>query len=61
MDLSEEEALQIAQSCVDDNAQKNPTDVWAFRGHQCMMASKIGDKVRAFVKAKAEEAKKKAA
>ncbi|XP_017131418.1 general odorant-binding protein 99a [Drosophila elegans] len=61
MDLSEEEALQIAQGCIDDNAQKSPTDVWAFRGHQCMMASKIGDKVKAFVKAKQEEAKKKAA
>ncbi|XP_017041854.1 general odorant-binding protein 99a [Drosophila ficusphila] len=60
MDLSEEEALQIAQSCIDDNSQKDPTDVWAFRGHKCMMASKIGDKVKAFVRAK-EEAKKKAA
>ncbi|XP_037725199.1 general odorant-binding protein 99a [Drosophila subpulchrella] len=61
MDLTEEEALKIAESCIDDNSQKSPTDVWAFRGHQCMMASKIGDKVRAFVRAKQEEAKKKAA
>jgi len=61
MDLTEEEALKIAESCIDDNSQKSPTDEWAFRGHQCMMASKIGDKVRAFVRAKQEEAKKKAA
>ncbi|EDV30557.1 Odorant-binding protein 99c [Drosophila ananassae] len=54
MDLTEEEALKIAQGCVDSNPQQSPSDVWAFRGHQCMMASKIGDKVRAFVRSKQE-------
>ncbi|KAH8271205.1 hypothetical protein KR018_001414 [Drosophila ironensis] len=61
MDLTEEEALQIAQSCIDSNPQKSPSDEWAFRGHRCMMASKIGDKVRAFLKAKQEEQNKKKA
>ncbi|EDW81161.1 Odorant-binding protein 99c [Drosophila willistoni] len=60
MDLTEEEALQIAQGCIDANEQQSPADVWAFRGHKCMMASKIGDRVRAYVKAKQEEAAKKA-
>ncbi|XP_030371524.1 general odorant-binding protein 99a [Scaptodrosophila lebanonensis] len=58
MDLSEEEALQIAQGCIDSNAEHSPADVWAFRGHKCMMASKIGDKVRAYIKAKEEAALK---
>ncbi|XP_017083314.2 general odorant-binding protein 99a-like [Drosophila eugracilis] len=49
--LPEEEALQIAQSCIDDNSQKSPTDVWAFRGNQCVMASKIGDTIKAFMEA----------
>ncbi|XP_041675284.1 general odorant-binding protein 99a-like isoform X2 [Drosophila eugracilis] len=49
--LSEDEALQIAQSCIDDNSQKSPTDVWAFRGNQCVMASKFGDTIRAIIEA----------
>ncbi|XP_041675285.1 general odorant-binding protein 99a-like [Drosophila eugracilis] len=49
--LPEEEALQIAQGCIDDNSQKSPTDVWAFRGNQCVMASKIGDTIKAFMEA----------
>ncbi|ALC46197.1 Obp99c [Drosophila busckii] len=60
MDLTEEEALQIAQGCVDANEQKDPADVWAFRGHKCMMASKVGDRVKAYIKAKQAEAAAKA-
>lgn len=61
MDLTEAEALEIAQGCIDNNSQKSSVDEWAFRGHQCLMASKIGDKVKAFVRAKQEEAEKKKA
>ncbi|TDG48733.1 hypothetical protein AWZ03_004845 [Drosophila navojoa] len=60
MDLTEEEALQIAQGCIDSNPEKSPADVWAFRGHKCMMASKIGERVRAYIKAKQAEAAAKA-
>ncbi|KAH8416707.1 hypothetical protein KR222_009825, partial [Zaprionus bogoriensis] len=60
MDLSEEEALQIAQGCIDNNEQKSPSDVWAFRGHKCLMTSKIGDRVRAYLVAKRAEAAAKA-
>lgn len=56
MDLTEEEALQIAQGCIDNNEQKSPADVWAFRGHKCIMSSKIGDRVRAYLVAKKAEA-----
>ncbi|SPP82668.1 general odorant-binding protein 99a-like [Drosophila guanche] len=56
MDLTEEEALEIAQGCIDKNEEGSPADVWAFRGHKCLMASKIGDKVKAFVKAKHDAA-----
>ncbi|XP_022230376.1 general odorant-binding protein 99a [Drosophila obscura] len=61
MDLSEEEALEIAQGCIDKNEEGSPADVWAFRGHKCLMASKIGDKVKAFLKAKQEAAEAEAA
>ncbi|KAL7726835.1 hypothetical protein ACLKA6_001903 [Drosophila palustris] len=60
MDLTEEEALQIAQGCVDSNAEQSPADVWAFRGHKCMMSSKIGDRVRSYIKARQAEAAAKA-
>ncbi|EDV92706.1 general odorant-binding protein 99a [Drosophila grimshawi] len=60
MDLSEEEALVIAQGCIDNNEQKSPADEWAFRGHKCMMASKIGERVRAYIRAKQAEAAAKA-
>lgn len=60
MNLTEEDALQIAQSCTDSNAEKSPADVWAFRGHKCLMASKIGERVKDFVKAKQAEAAAKA-
>ncbi|XP_041675271.1 bromodomain and WD repeat-containing DDB_G0285837-like [Drosophila eugracilis] len=36
--VPEEEALQIAQRCYDDNSEESPTDVWAFRGYQCLLA-----------------------
>lgn len=61
MDLSEEEALQIAQGCIDNNEQKSTADVWAFRGHKCIMSSKIGDRVKAYLQAKKAEAAAKTA
>ena len=60
MDLEEAEVMAIAESCVDKNEEGSPTDVWAFRGHKCMMASKIGEKVKAYIKKKQEEATKNA-
>ncbi|XP_037948913.1 general odorant-binding protein 99a-like [Teleopsis dalmanni] len=58
MDLDESEALTIVEGCVDKNEQGSPVDVWAFRGHQCIMRSKIGDKVKAYIKKRLEEASK---
>jgi len=60
MDLEEAEVLAIAESCIDDNKDGSAPDVWAFRGHQCMMKSKIGDRVRAYIKRKQEEEQKNA-
>ncbi|KAH8358742.1 hypothetical protein KR093_002077 [Drosophila rubida] len=60
MDLSEEEALQIAQGCVDNNDQKSSADEWAFRGHKCLMSSKIGERVKSYIKARQAEAAAKA-
>ncbi|XP_034130719.1 uncharacterized protein LOC117585380, partial [Drosophila guanche] len=43
--LTEEESLEIAQGCcIDKNEEGSPADVWAFRGHKCLMASKTGPK-----------------
>jgi len=60
MDMEESEVLTIAQGCIDKNEQGSSSDVWAFRGHKCLMASKIGDKVRAYIKKRQEEAQKNA-
>nr|AMY98995.1 odorant binding protein 5 [Carpomya vesuviana] len=56
MDLDEAEVLAIAEGCVDKNEQGSSPDVWAYRGHKCLMASKVGEKVRAYIKKRAEEA-----
>uniref|UniRef100_A0A1A9WB51 Uncharacterized protein n=1 Tax=Glossina brevipalpis TaxID=37001 RepID=A0A1A9WB51_9MUSC len=55
MDMNEEEVFEIAQKCQDTNPDNSPVDVWAFRGHKCMMTSAIGDKVKAFIKKRQEE------
>ena len=60
MDLDESEVLKIAEGCVDKNDEGSPADVWAFRGHQCLMSSKVGDKVKAYIKKKMEAAKQAA-
>ncbi|XP_067616608.1 general odorant-binding protein 99a-like [Eurosta solidaginis] len=58
MDMDEDEVLDIAQSCADKNEQGSSVDVWAYRGHKCLMASKVGDNVKAYIKKRTEEAKK---
>ncbi|XP_053953776.1 general odorant-binding protein 99a [Anastrepha ludens] len=58
MDLDEAEVLTIAQGCADKNEQGSSADVWAYRGHKCLMASKVGEKVKAFIKKRMEEAQK---
>ncbi|CAD6992773.1 unnamed protein product [Ceratitis capitata] len=58
MDLDEAEVIAIAEGCVDKNEQGSSADVWAYRGHKCLMASKIGDRVKSYIKKNVEEAKK---
>ncbi|XP_036324631.1 general odorant-binding protein 99a [Rhagoletis pomonella] len=58
MDLDEAEVLAIAESCVDNNQQGSSPDVWAYRGHKCLMASKVGEKVKAYIKKRTEDAQK---
>ena len=60
MDMEESEVLEIAKGCADKNEEGSPSDVWAFRGHKCLMSSKVGDKVKAFIKKRQEEAAKAA-
>uniref|UniRef100_A0A1A9VYB0 Uncharacterized protein n=1 Tax=Glossina austeni TaxID=7395 RepID=A0A1A9VYB0_GLOAU len=55
MDMNEEEVLEIAEKCHDSNPDNSSVDVWAFRGHKCMMSSAIGDKVKAYIKKRQEE------
>ncbi|XP_039947480.1 general odorant-binding protein 99a-like [Bactrocera tryoni] len=49
MDLDEAEALAIVEGCLDKNLEGSSADVWAYRGHQCVVASKIGDRVKALL------------
>nr|QKN21340.1 odorant-binding protein [Bactrocera dorsalis] len=48
MDLDEAEALAIVEGCLDKNLEGSSADVWAYRGHECVVASKIGDRVKAY-------------
>ncbi|XP_055907729.1 general odorant-binding protein 99a-like [Eupeodes corollae] len=55
--MDEAEATAIVEKCVDKNEQKSSADVWVFRGHKCLMGSKIGDGIKEFVqKAMAKKA-----
>ncbi|XP_039960093.1 uncharacterized protein LOC120774489 [Bactrocera tryoni] len=47
MDLDEAEALAIVEGCVDKNIEGSSDDVWVYRCRKCVMASKIGDRVKA--------------
>ncbi|XP_018799092.1 PREDICTED: general odorant-binding protein 99a-like isoform X2 [Bactrocera latifrons] len=47
MDLDEAEALAIVEGCVDKNIEGSSDDVWAYRCRKCVLASKIGDRVKA--------------
>nr|QKN21339.1 odorant-binding protein [Bactrocera dorsalis] len=47
MDLDEAEALAIVEGCVDKNTEGSSDDVWVYRCRKCVMASKIGDRVKA--------------
>nr|XP_036212835.1 general odorant-binding protein 99a [Bactrocera oleae] len=58
MDLDEAEAIAIAEGCVDKNVEGSRADVWAYRGHECVLASKIGDRVKAYFKKSGENTKK---
>ncbi|XP_050326334.1 general odorant-binding protein 99a-like [Bactrocera neohumeralis] len=49
MDLDEAEALAIVKGCLDKNLEGSSADVWAYRGHECVVASKIGDRVKALL------------
>ncbi|XP_055851462.1 general odorant-binding protein 99a-like [Episyrphus balteatus] len=50
MRLDEAEATKIVEVCVDKNEQKSSADVWVYRGHKCVMASKIGDEIKELMK-----------
>ncbi|XP_011210420.1 general odorant-binding protein 99a-like [Bactrocera neohumeralis] len=58
MDLDEAEVIAIAEGCADKNVEGSSADVWAYRGHKCVMASKIGERVKAYIQKSVEEAKK---
>nr|QKN21116.1 odorant-binding protein [Bactrocera correcta] len=58
MDLDEAEALAIVEGCLDKNLEGSSAAVWAYRGHECVMASKLGDRVKAYFLKSGEELKK---
>nr|ALZ41701.1 odorant binding protein 16 [Liriomyza sativae] len=55
LDLEEDEVMKLATDCADKNEQNSPVDVWAYRGHQCLMSGKIGDRVRNYIRQKSQE------
>ncbi|XP_055850712.1 general odorant-binding protein 99a [Episyrphus balteatus] len=50
LSLDEAEATRIAEGCADKNEQKSSAAAWVYRGHKCLMASKIGDEIKEFMK-----------
>ncbi|XP_018799094.1 PREDICTED: general odorant-binding protein 99a-like [Bactrocera latifrons] len=58
MDLDEAEALSIVEGCMDKNLEGSSADVWAYRGHECVVASKIGERVKAYFLKNGEKPKK---
>ncbi|XP_067616609.1 general odorant-binding protein 99a-like [Eurosta solidaginis] len=58
LDLDEAEVLAVAHSCADKNEQGSSVDVWAYRGNQCLTASKVGEKITAYLKQVQEAVKK---
>ncbi|XP_011210421.2 general odorant-binding protein 99a [Bactrocera dorsalis] len=58
LDLDEAEVAVITEGCADKNAEGSSVDVWAYRGHKCVMASKIGERLRVYIQNLKKEAKK---
>ncbi|XP_067625752.1 general odorant-binding protein 99a-like [Eurosta solidaginis] len=54
-DLDAAEVLAIAQGCADKNEQGSSAEIWAYRGHKCMVSSKIGEQIKAHLRKQAEE------
>ncbi|XP_011210445.2 general odorant-binding protein 99a [Bactrocera dorsalis] len=48
MDLDEAEIVAINDGCADKNVEGSSADVWAYRVHKCVMASKIGEHGKAY-------------
>ncbi|XP_049304200.1 general odorant-binding protein 99a-like isoform X2 [Bactrocera dorsalis] len=47
IDFHEAEVAAIAERCADKNVEGSSVDVWAYRGHKCVMTSKIGERLKA--------------
>ncbi|XP_049304199.1 general odorant-binding protein 99a-like isoform X1 [Bactrocera dorsalis] len=47
LDLDEAEVAAITEGCADKNVEGSSVDVWAYRGHKCVMTSKIGERLKA--------------
>ncbi|XP_039971222.1 general odorant-binding protein 99a-like [Bactrocera neohumeralis] len=58
IDLDEAEIVAIAEGCADKNVEGSSVDVWAYRGYKCVIASKIGERLKAYIQNLKEEAKK---
>ncbi|XP_039948496.1 general odorant-binding protein 99a-like [Bactrocera tryoni] len=58
VDLDEAEIVAVAEGCVDKNVEGSSADVWAYRIHKCVMASKLGERVKTYIQNFKEEANK---
>lgn len=57
MDINEEEVKEVAEHCIDKFPRDNkPNDVAVFEVHDCLLQSKVGDKIKNYIKKQRETA-----
>nr|ALZ41686.1 odorant binding protein 14 [Liriomyza sativae] len=45
----EEEIIKLINACADKNEQNSPVEEWVYRGHECLMTGKLGERVKSYI------------
>ncbi|XP_075149057.1 odorant-binding protein 22-like [Haematobia irritans] len=57
MDMSEEDVKKLAEDCISNNPKGDKAnDVHVYDVHKCLMDSEVGNKVKAYIKKRQEQA-----
>lgn len=60
LDMEEEEVQKLAEDCIAKHPKGDkPNDVAAYEAHACFMSSKIGERVKNYIKKRHEAAAQK--